>query len=177
MAEYITKVQPAKKEAVAEIKKKFETVNDFIVTDYRGLTVEQITQLRVKLREFDTRYVVVKNRYAKIAFKSIGIELDSYLVGPTAIAMIKGESGAVAKAIFDMGNEASVSVKGGYVGGNIFDKSQIEAFSKLPTRIELISMLMSTIKAPVQNLVYVLNAPVQKLARTLQAVADQKKGK
>lgn len=178
MAEYITKVQPAKEEAVAEIKKKFETVNDFIVTDYRGLTVEQITQLRGKLREFDARYVVVKNRYAKIAFKNMGIDgLDSYLVGPTAIAMIKGESGQAAKAIFDMGKGTSVSVKGGYVGGNIFDKNQIEAFSKLPTRLELISMLMSTIKAPVQNLVYVLNAPVQKLARTLQAVADQKEGK
>ncbi len=175
MAEYITKVQPAKKEAVAAIKSRIETVNDFIVTDYRGLTVEQITGLRRKLREFNAEYKVVKNRYAKIAFDSIGVKgLEKLLVGPSAVAMIKGETGAAAKALFDFSKETPVQIRGGYVDGNIFDKEQLEAFSKLPSKIELISMLMSTMKAPVQNMVYVLNAPVQKLARTLQAVADQK---
>ncbi len=178
MAEYVTKIQPAKKEAVADIKSKIETVNDFIVTDYRGLTVEQITSLRKKLREFDAEYKVVKNRYSKIAFDSIGVKgLEGLLVGPSAIAMVKGEAGAAAKALFDFSKEAPVKIKGGYVDGNIFNHEQLEAFSKLPTKIELIAMLMGTMNAPLQNFVYVLNAPVQKLARTLQAVADQKEGK
>ncbi len=178
MTEYITKVHPAKEEAVADIKGKLETATDFIVTDYRGLTVAQITGLRRKMREFGVEYKVVKNRYAKIAFRTMGVDgLDSLLVGPSAVAMVKGEAGPAAKALFDYSKEAPVQVKGGFIAGNIFDAAQIEAFSKLPTRMELISMLMGTMKAPVQNLVYVLNAPVQKLARTLQAVADQKEGK
>jgi large subunit ribosomal protein L10 len=168
-------VQPGKVEAVAEIKEKFESVDDFIVTDYRGLSVGQITELRGKLRETGSEYKVVKNRYAKIAFKELGHEgLDEILVGPTAIAMIKGESGPAAKALFGFAKDSPVAVRGGLVGGTVFDVKQLEAFSKLPTRIELIAMLMSTMNAPVQNLVYVLNAPVEKLARTLKAVADQK---
>ncbi len=175
MSEYITKIQPDKVKAIAEIKEKFEVVNDFIVTDYRGLTVEQITNLRGKLREVGAEFKVVKNRYAKIAFRELGHEgLDGILVGPTAIAMVKGESGPAAKAIFSFAKDSAVEVKGGLVDGNVFSKDQLEAFSKLPTKMELISMLMSTMNAPAQNLVYVLNAPVEKLARTLKAVADQK---
>lgn len=178
MAEYITKVQPAKKEAVAEFKGKIENVGSFIITDYRGLTVGQITDLRRKLREFKAEYKVVKNRYAKIAFKNIGVNgLEELLVGPTAIAIVKGEANAAAKAIIEFAKEAPVQVKGGYLEGTVFDKSQLEAFSKLPSKLELISSLMGTMKAPVQNLVFVINAPMQKLARTLQAVADQKAGK
>ena len=178
MAEYVTKVQPAKVEAVAEIKSKIEDIDNFVVTDYRGLTVEQITGLRRKLRELNTEYKVVKNNYAKIAFKNKGVTgLDDFLVGPSAVAMVKGEAGPAVKAIFDFSRESPVQVKGGYVDGNIFDMKQLEAFSKLPTKIELISSLMGTMKAPVQNLVFVINAPLQKLARTIQAVADQKEGK
>ena len=66
MSEYVTKVQPEKVQAVAEIKEKFETVNDFIVTDYRGLSVGQITDLRGKLREAGAEYKVVKNRGERI---------------------------------------------------------------------------------------------------------------
>jgi large subunit ribosomal protein L10 len=178
MAEYVTKIQPSKVEAVTEINNKIVDVNDFVITNYRGLTVEQITGLRRKLRELNTEYKVVKNSYAKIALKSKGVAgLEELLVGPSAIAMVKGDASAVVKTIFDFTKETPVQVKGGYIDGNIFDMQQLEAFSKLPTKIELISMLMGTMKAPVQNLVYVLNAPLQKLVRTIQAVADQKEGK
>ncbi|MCL2705444.1 MAG: 50S ribosomal protein L10 [Spirochaetaceae bacterium] len=178
MAEYVTKIQPSKVEAVAEIKSKIENINDFVVTNYRGLTVEQITGLRRKLREVNTEYKVVKNNYAKIAFKNKGVNgLDGLLVGPSAIAMVKGDAGPAVKAIFDFSKEAPVQVKGGFIDGNIFDMKQLEAFSKLPTKLELISSLMGTMKAPIQNLVFVINAPLQKLARTIQAVADQKEGK
>ena len=175
MSEYVTKVQPEKLKAVAEIKEKFESVDDFIVTDYRGLSVGQITELRARLRETGSEYKVVKNRYAKIAFKELGHEgLDDILIGPTAIAMIKGESGPAAKALFGFAKDSPVEVKGGLVDGNVFDAKELEAFSKLPTKIELIAMLMSAMSAPAQNLVYVLNAPVEKLTRTIKAVADQK---
>jgi len=178
MAEYVTKIQPSKVEAVAEIKSKIENINDFVVTNYRGLTVEQITGLRRKLRELNAEYKVVKNNYAKIAFKNKGVMgFDDLLIGPSAIAMLKGDAGPAVKVLFDFSKEAPVQVKGGFIDGNIFDMQQLEAFSKLPTKLELISSLMGTMKAPIQNLVFVINAPLQKLVRTIQAVADQKEGK
>lgn len=168
MAEYIVKVQESKKEAVAALKTKFDGISNFIFTDYRGLTVAQITEIRAKLRENDTEFKVVKNRFAKIAMKELGFtEVDDFLKGPTAVAAVPQESNSVAKALFDFANGGMpLSVKGGVVDGMLFDAKQIEAFSKLPSRAQLIAMLMGLMKAP-----------VQKLAGTLQAVADQKEGK
>jgi large subunit ribosomal protein L10 len=175
MSAYVTKITNAKTGAVDALKNSFDGVKDFIFTDYRGLTVEQVTELRSKLREMDAEYHVVKNNFAKIAFKDLKLpEMDGYFVGPTALAYAKGESGPVAKELFKMQKEWSLEVKGGLVDGNVFDKTQIEAYSKLPTKPELLGKLLGTINAPLQNLVYAMNGVVTKLVRTLQAVADSK---
>ena len=169
------KVQQSKIDAVTALKEKFQEVEDFIFTDYRGLTVEQITQLRTKLRERKAEYKVIKNRFAKIAFKELKYDdLGDILVGPTAVALSHDESGPVAKALLELAKDMPLEIKGGLLGGSVYDKGQVEDYSKLPTRLELISMLMSTMNAPLQNMVYVLNGVTQKLVRTLQAVADQK---
>lgn len=176
MAEYEVKLQQSKIDAVAALKTEFAEVKDFIFTDYRGLTVEQITALRDKLREHDAVYKVVKNRFAKIALADLERpNAEEYLTGPTAVAMPKGESGPVAKVLVEFAKDSPVTIKGGILNDNLFDAEQVEAFSKLPTRDELIASLMGTMKAPVQNIVYVLNAVPTKLVRTLQAVADAKK--
>ena len=175
MSDYSVKVQKHKVDAVNAIKEEFEGVTDYIITDYRGLTVEKITELRDKLREANGVYKVLKNRYAKIALKELGQpEIDSFLVGPTAIALAKDESGPVAKALVEFAKDAPVEIKGGVIAGDIYTDAQVEAFSKLPTKLELISMLMSAMRGPVQNLVYGLNEIPTKLVRTLKAVADQK---
>jgi len=176
MAAYEVKIQSYKTEAIESLKEEFKDVKDFIFTDYRGLTVSQITELRDKLRKNNATLKVVKNRFAKIALKEMNKEAAAeYLVGPTAIALARDESGPVAKAILDFGADAPIEVKGGIIGDQMFGLDEIKAFSKLPTKIELIAQLMGTMKAPVQNVVYVLNAVPQKLVRTLQAVADKKK--
>lgn len=176
MAEYQVKIQQNKVDAINALKDEFKEVKDFIFTDYRGLTVEQITELRNKLREHDATYKVVKNRFAKIALKDLERPLvDEYLTGPTALALPTGESGAVAKVLVEFAKNAPMSIKGGIVDGNVFNASQMEEFSKLPTKDELIAKLMGTMRAPVQHVVYVLNAVPTKLVRTLQAVADAKK--
>jgi large subunit ribosomal protein L10 len=176
MAEYQVKIQQNKVDAINALKDEFKDVKDFIFTDYRGLTVEQITELRNKLREHDATYKVVKNRFAKIALKDLERPaVDEYLTGPTALALPAGESGAVAKVLVEFAKNAPMSIKGGIVDGNVFNASQMEEFSKLPTKDELIAKLMGTMKAPVQHVVYVLNAVPTKLVRTLQAVADAKK--
>ncbi len=175
MAEYEVKLQQGKVEAVAALKDEFKDIKDFIFTDYRGLTVEQITALRNELRKHNATYKVVKNRFAKIALKDLERPAaDEYLVGPTAVALPSDDSGAVAKVLIEFAKNAPMSIKGGILDNNVFDASQVEAFSKLPTKDELIASLMGTMKAPIQNVVYVLNAVPTKLVRTLQAVADSK---
>lgn len=175
MSEYQVKLQQSKLEAVSALKEEFKDVKDFIFTDYRGLTVEQITNLRNKLREHNATYKVVKNRFAKIALKDLEKPAaDEYLTGPTAVALPTGDSGAVAKVLVEFAKDAKMEIKGGILDNNLFNAQQVEDFSKLPTRDELLSMLMGTMKAPIQNVVYVLNAVPTKLVRTLQAVADSK---
>ena len=165
MAILARQLQPAKTQAIEETKKALDGYNDFIFTEYRGLTVEQITALRGKLREKEVPLKVVKNNFAKVAFEEMKIEnVADYLKGPTAIAMSKEDSNEVAKILFDFAKEApALVVKGGYIGNEIYDAAKIEAFSKVPGKKQLIAMLMSTI-----------NGPVQKIAATLQAYVDKK---
>ena len=169
------KIQPKKIDAVNEIAAQLSGTKDFFFTDYRGLTVEQITNIRNKLREQNAEFHVVKNNYAKIAFTNMDhAEVNDLLVGPTAIAFSKEEAGPVAKAILEFAKDAPLELKGGLVEGNLFDKEKVVAFSKLPTKKELLQMLMGTMNAPLQNMVYVLNGVTTKLVRTLAAVAEKK---
>ncbi|MCF7914165.1 MAG: 50S ribosomal protein L10 [Spirochaetaceae bacterium] len=175
MAEYVTRVNKEKTDAVNQLKEMFQESADYIFTNYRGLSVSQISELRNKLREEDTALRVVKNRYAKIALKELERpEVDDLLIGPTAVALPRKEAGPAAKILVEFGKENPVEIKGGIIGGDVFDVLQMEAFSKLPTRDELIAKLMGTMNAPIQNFVYTLNAVPQKLVRVLQAVADKK---
>ena len=165
MAIRAKKVQPAKTEAIESAKKVFEGYNDFIFTEYRGLTVEQISKLRDKLREKNAQLKVVKNNFAKIAFEDLKIEnVEEFLKGPTAIAMVKEDSNEAAKVLFEFAKEApALSVKAGYIGKEIYDFAKMEAYSKVPGKKELIAMLMSAI-----------NGPARKLAATLQAYVEKK---
>jgi large subunit ribosomal protein L10 len=97
-----------------------------------------------------------------------------YLVGPTAIAYCGDEAGPVAKAMLKLSKDMPIELKGGLFDGEVFDAGSVEAYSKLPTKLELIQMLMSTMNAPAQNMVYVLNGITTKLVRTLAAVQEQK---
>ena len=173
--DHVTKVQQHKVDALEAIKSKLEENNDYIFTDYRGLTVDQITELRRKLREKEAEYKVVKNRYAKLAFQQMETpDVADLLVGPTALALLKDDPSAIAKILVDYAREAPVEVKGALVDGRVFDGPQTVELSKLPGRDQLLAQLMSTMNAPVQNLVYAMNGVTQKLVRVLQAVADKK---
>ena len=165
MAVRAKKIQPAKAQAIEEAKKTFADYSDFIFADYRGLTVEQITALRDKLREKNAILKVVKNNFARIAFEDMKVEnVADYLKGPTVIAMAKEDANEVAKVLFDFAKDApTLTVKGAYVEKEVYDAAKIEAFSKVPGKKQLIAMLMSA-----------MNGPAQKLAATLKAYADKK---
>jgi large subunit ribosomal protein L10 len=174
--EHVTKVQKHKSDAVDILKSLFGDSKDFIFADYRGLTVEQITDLRSKLRAQSASFKVVKNSYAKIAFRELDHPEDvaEFLVGPTALALTQDDSGSVAKTLVEAAKDLPLVVKGALVDGSVFNAEQVIDFSKLPTKPELISSLMGTMQAPLQNLVYAMNGVTQKLVRVLQAVADKK---
>lgn len=165
MAVRAKKIQPAKAEAIENAKKTFSEYSDFIFADYRGLTVEQITALRGKLREKNAILKVVKNNFARIAFEDMKVEnVADYLKGPTIVAMANEDSNEVAKILFDFKKTApTLDVKGASISNEIYDAAKIEAYSKVPGRNTLIAMLMSA-----------MNGPVQKLAATLKAYAEKK---
>ena len=163
MALRTQKAQPAKTAAIDTITKELQSASSFIFTEYRGLSVEQLTQLRQKLRENNCSYKVVRNNFARIAFDSIHLDAKDYLVGPTAVALINEDANAVAKTLFDFAKDApALMVKGGFVDGELYDTKKIEAFSKLPGKKELIAMFMSTV-----------NATTAKFVRTVQAIVDK----
>jgi len=165
MAIRAKKIQPAKAEAIENAKKTFAEYNDFIFADYRGLTVEQITALRGKLREKNAVLKVVKNNFAKIAFDDMKVEnVADYLKGPTVIAMANEDSNEVAKVLFDFAKDVpALSVKGASISKEIYDQAKIEAYSKVPGKKQLYSMLMSA-----------MNGPVRQLAATIKAYAEKK---
>jgi len=176
MAILAKKVQENKTKAIGELKESLSVAPDFIFTDYRGLTVEQITNLRKQLRVKNVQYTVVKNNFARIAFEQMKTpDVSSYLVGPTAVAISPRDTNEVAKIFYDFLKEVpALKVKGALVGGTVFNAAQTEAFSKLPGRLELISMLMSVMNAPARNLAAALNDIPSRVVRTIKAIADKK---
>ncbi|MCL2800588.1 MAG: 50S ribosomal protein L10 [Treponema sp.] len=176
MAIIAKKIQDIKTKAIGELKESFGNAENYIFTDYRGLTVEQITNLRKQLRAKDVEYTVVKNNFARIAFEQMGTpDVSSYLVGPTAVAITPKDANEVAKIFYDFLKEnPALKVKGALVGDVVYDAAKTEAFSKLPGRLELISMLMSVMNGPARNLATALNDVPSRLVRTVKAVADQK---
>jgi large subunit ribosomal protein L10 len=176
MAIIAKKIQENKTKAIGLLKESFSVSDDFIFTDYRGLTVEQITALRKNLRAKEVKFKVIKNNFARIAFEQLSTpDVSNYLVGPTAVAIAPKDSSEVAKILFDFTKETpALKVKGSLVGGNVYDMAQTEAFSKLPGRLELISMLMSVMNGPARNITAALNDIPARLVRTVKAIADKK---
>ena len=169
------KVQQYKIDAVNKTKELLASYKNYIFSDFRGLTVEQITELRNKLRENDSIYKVVKNSYLRRATNELDMpDMNSFFVGPTAVTLVKEDSGAAAKVLADFMKESPLKIKGGYVEGRIFSDKEIEELAKIPPREVLYAQLMSVMNAPVQNLVYAMNGVTQKLVRTLQALAEKK---
>jgi len=180
MAIIAKKEQPAKAAAIKELKESFSAANDFIFTDYRGLTVAQITELRKQLRPKEASFKVVKNNFARIAFKELErADVSAYLTGPTAVAVAPKDSSEIAKILINFAKETArekpvLQVKGALIGASVYNEKQIAEFSMLPGKNELVSMLLSCMQAPVRNFAGCLNDIPSRLVRTLKAVADKK---
>lgn len=168
-------VQQYKVDRVEAVKTVIEEYQNFYFSDYRGLSVGEITELRNQLREKQACFVIVKNRFTKIALRELGHELvDDCLVGPTALALVRDDYTGVSKVLLDFGRNTTVKIKGGYIDGKVVDVQEAVALSRLPDRSQLLTMLVTVMQSPTRNLAYVLNAAIEQVARVLQAIVDQK---
>ncbi|MBN2532632.1 MAG: 50S ribosomal protein L10 [Spirochaetales bacterium] len=175
MGEKTQKIQKYKTDAVNAIKDSILKYKDFILTDFRGLNVEKITELRKKLREQDSVLKIVKNDFTRIALKDIDYpDISDYLIGPTALTLIAKDAGQAAKILFDYAKNESIQVKGGVIDKRVMNMAEVEAFSALPGKEQLISMLLSAMTGPLRNTMYAMNGVTEKFVRTLKAVADKK---
>ncbi len=157
---------------ISEISKE---KNNCILTDYRGLTVTQLESIRKELRKLNTKYSVVKNNFFKIAVQGQGLPVvDQFLAGPTAVAFSGEDVSEVVKVLFKFTKTLPVKVKAGIIDGKFYNDKEIEAFSKLPGRKELIAQLMATMNAPLQNFVLCCNDVAGRLVRAVNAVKEQK---
>jgi ribosomal protein L10 len=149
-----------KQAVVSEIREKIENSGSLVLVDYRGLTVEQVTNLRNKYREAGVQYKVYKNTMMKLAFKELGLEdFNQYLEGPSAVAFSGEDLTAAARITneFAKSNEKLV-IKAGILEGKILDNNGVKAIANIPSREVLIAKLLGSLKAPVSNFVYMLDA-------------------
>jgi large subunit ribosomal protein L10 len=157
-------VREQKEAFVNEITAKLKESSCTIVTDYRGLNVAQVTQLRKTLREAGVEFQVLKNTLTRRATANAELtELDSHLSGPTAIAFSKDDVVAPAKILSDFAKKNdSLKVKAGIVEGKVVDVDQIKALADLPSREGLLSMLLSVLQAPMRNFALAVKAVAEK---------------
>ena len=147
-----------------------------MVADYRGLSVAEMTNLRLKARETGVYLKVVRNTLAKRAVAGTEYEcLTDALVGPTVLAFSQEDPGAAARLIKDFAKDHdALEVKALAIGGVAYDAKDIDILAKLPTRDEAIVQLMSVMQAPVAKFVRTLNEVPGKFVRTMAAVKDKK---
>ncbi len=169
-------VRPDKAATVAEIAESFRSSTATVLTEYRGLSVKQISDLRRSLGA-DTTYSVVKNTLTKLAAKDAGVsEVEQLLQGPTAVAFVKGDPVLAAKGLRDFAKAHPLLViKGGILDGKTMSAEEIRKLADLESREVLLAKIAGAMKASLSQAVYLFNAPLAQVARlagALQAKAE-----
>ncbi len=161
--------------AVAELTAHFENASAAVITEYRGLTVKQVTQLRRALGR-ETTYAVVKNTLTKRAAAQAGVPIDdALLTGPTAIAFVKGDPVEAAKGLRDFARTNPLLViKGGVLDGKALSKAEVEQIADLESREVLLARLAGALKALPTRAAGLFQAPLSQLARLAKALEEKK---
>lgn len=153
-----------KKPVVEEISEKLKSAQTVVLVDHRGLTVDEDTKLRKQLREAGVSYKVYKNTMMNFAFKGTDFEeLTKYLEGPSAMAVSESDATAPARVLCKFAKTApKLEIKGGVVDGVLYDAKGIGQIADIPSREELLSRLLGSMKSPISNLARVLNQIAEK---------------
>ena len=176
--------RPEKVAVVAEVRARFEESDGAVLTEYRGLDVPSIAQLRRSLREAGGDYKIYKNTLVRFAVQELGLEIEELLVGPTAIAFVgdkadgsPGDAAAVAKALKDFARtNENLVVKGGILDDKILSVEELRALAELPPRDVLLAQLAGAFQAPMAKLAGLLQALPRDFAYGLQALIDKQGG-
>jgi large subunit ribosomal protein L10 len=165
-----------KQAIVAEVNEAATNALSAVVSDYRGMTVEQMTKMRAKARETGVYLRVVRNTLARRAVEGTEYEcLTETLVGPTMFAFSQEDPGAAARLLKEYAKEFdALEVKALSIGGQVLGPGDLDRLASLPTRDEALALLMAVMQAPVTKLARTFNEVPGKLVRTLAAVRDQK---
>ena len=165
-------VKKEKELKVEELTNKIKRNSGIVLTEYQGLTVAEISDLRSQLRNIKCEYTVVKNTLSRIALKNVGLEdFSKYFEGPTAITIENGDPVAPAKILMNFAKtHAKLKIKAGVLENKVISASEIKVLSELPSKEVLIAMLLGTIQAPIRNLVNVLAANIRSIVYVLDAI-------
>lgn len=164
-------------ETVQELSTQFAKVKAAIVAEYRGLSVEQMTSLRKKVKGASASFRVTKNRLAKLALTTEALKagLTPHLIGPTGIATSESDVVMLAKALVDFAKDNELfKIKGGMVEGKSVNAKGLEALAKLPSREEMLSMLLSVMQGPARGVVTTLSAVSRGLVTAIKAIGEKK---
>ncbi len=167
----------AKKGAVLEqVRGYLQTSTNMVLTEYRGMNVEKMTELRSTLRKAGLKYKVVKNTLVKKLAKEFGIEnLDKQLHGPVGVVFLGKDVAAGTKAVLDFAKKNELLViKSGYIEGKTLGMDGLKAMASLPSREVMLAMLLGTLQAPVKGFMTVARGNTQKLVYALNALKDKK---
>jgi large subunit ribosomal protein L10 len=161
--------------AIAEIAENIQGAEAVFAVDYRGISVPQAAELRTRLRDADTRFAVVKNTLTERAADQVGAEpLKGLLEGPTALAFVRGDVAAAAKALADYARQTDLlPFKGGLLNGDPLDADQIRSIARLPSREVLYAQLVGIVAYPLSGLARTLNQLIGGLAIALGQIQEQ----
>jgi large subunit ribosomal protein L10 len=171
-----TQVKSEKREAVAELHEKFARAVSAVLADFRGLTVQEITELRHQLREASLELAVVKNTLARLAVQETVFErLSPYLKGPTSIAFSYRDSVAPAKVLSAyVKKQPKLGVRAGLFEGQLVPAEKVAEIADLPPREVILAQALAAMQGPVTGLVWTLQGVLSTLIGTLQAIHDKK---
>lgn len=165
-----------KEQLVADLTAQVKDSDALFLTNYKGLTYPEISAVRAEIKESGSDFKVVKNTLLKIALNNNEIDsMDSYLVEPTACAIVSGDVAAVAKTIKKYAKDfEKFEIKAGYLDGNLLTANDVNVLADLPSREELLAKMLSSMNAPVSNFVSLLANIPRSLVNVLTAVKDKK---
>ncbi len=168
----------AKAEKVATLHAKFSQVRNAVLSDFRGLNVQQMAELRSRLREAAVEFHVVKNTLARRAAEGTDyVQLLDYFVGPTSVAFTVSDAVAMAKVLTEYAkDEPKLAIKAALIEGKVLTPEQVEALAKLPPREVLLARMLAGLQSPMAGLVGVLQGVVRQLAYVLLAIKAAKEG-
>ena len=169
-------VRPEKTKQVEELRHRLKQAAAAILTDFRGLNVAEISQLRSKLREAGAEYKVVKNTLLERAAESLGIKgLKPFLEGPTAVAFSREDPVSPARALQEYIRQMrKLQVKGGLVEGRVLTANQIKALAEMPAKPQMRARVLGTLQAPMYGLMGVLTGLQRNLVYALDQIRRQK---